>query len=225
MSSRADILIVIPVLRRPHRAAPVLESIREATTLPHRVLFVGSPGDDDEHQAVRDAGGDLLVIDRLPGRGDWARKIQAAYDTSDEPLIFLGADDLRFHPGWLEAALRALTPGIGVVGTNDLGNRRVIAGDHATHCVVTRDYVERFGTIDQPGQVLHTGYWHEYVDDELVGTAKMRGAWAFAADAVVEHLHPNWNKADSDGLYDQQRARMRDGLRIYQRRRHLWTSP
>lgn len=223
MSSKAEILVIIPVLRRPHRAAPVLESIGAATTQPHRVLFVGSPGDDEEHAAVRAAGGDLLVIDRLPGRGDWARKIQAAYNVSDEPLIFLGADDLAFHPGWLEAAQRCLTAGIGVVGTNDLGNRRVMAGEHATHCVVTRDYVERFGTIDQPGQVLHEGYWHEFVDDELVGTAKKRGAWAFAADAVVEHLHPNWGKAPSDGLYDQQQARMRDGKRVYQRRRHLWT--
>lgn len=222
MSSKAEILIVIPVLRRPHRAAPVLESVTAATPQPHRVLFVGSPGDDEEHQAVRDAGGDLLVIDRLPGRGDWARKIQAAYNVSDEPLIFLGADDLEFHPGWLEAAQRCLTPLIGVVGTNDLGNRRVMAGDHATHCVVARAYVEEFGTIDQPGQVLHEGYWHEFVDDELVETAKARGAWAFAHDAVVEHLHPNWGKAPSDELYDQQRARMRDGRRTYQRRRHLW---
>ena len=37
-----------------------------------------------------------------------------AHET-DEPLIFQGADDLRFYPGWLEAAKAKLAPGIGVV--------------------------------------------------------------------------------------------------------------
>lgn len=217
------IAILIPVLRRPHRAAPVLQSITAATPQPHRVLFIGSPGDDAEHDAVRAAGGELLVIDQLTGPGDWARKIQAGYEATSEPLIFLGADDLHFHPGWLEAAQAQLLDGIGVVGTNDRGNPRVMAGEHATHCVVTRDYVDRLGTIDQPGQVLHEGYWHEYVDDEFVATAKHRIAWAFAFDSVVEHLHPNWDKAPSDQLYAMQRARMKAGRRTFQRRRHLWT--
>ncbi len=214
--------ILIPVLCRPHRAAPVLESIRAATTQEHRVLFIGSPGDFAEHQAVLDAGGELIIIEQLCGPGDWARKIQAGYEHTSNPLIFLGADDLAFHEGWLEAAQACLEPGIGVVGTNDLGNPRVMAGEHATHCVVTREYVEKFGTIDQPGQVLHEGYWHEYVDNELVETAKARNAWAFAFDSIVEHLHPNWDKAPMEGLYLMQRTRMRAGKRLYQRRRELW---
>lgn len=218
----SEIAILIPVLRRPHRAAPVLESIEAATTLPHRVLFLGSPNDYPEHFAVQDAGGELLVIDQLTGPGDWARKIQAGYEATDEEYIFLGADDLKFHPGWLEAALEQFTAGIGVVGTNDLGNPRVMRGEHATHCVVARRYVEEFGTIDEPGQVLHQGYVHELVDDELVQTAMYRNAWAFAADSHVEHLHPNWSKAPMDELYAQQRIRMRQGRALYEQRKHLW---
>jgi hypothetical protein len=46
-----------------------------------------------------------------------------------------------------------------------------MAGRHSTHSLVTRDYVERFGTIDEAGVVLHEGYPHEFVDDEFVQTA------------------------------------------------------
>lgn len=217
-------MILVPVLRRPHRVAPLLASIEEATPQPHRVLFIASPGDTVELAAINQAGADCLVLGRPPRRGDYARKINAGHRASTEPLLFLGADDLRFHPGWLPAALAVLAPGIGVVGTNDLGNARVMAGEHATHSLVTRTYIDTHGTIDEPGKVLHEGYPHEFVDDEFVGTAKARHAWAFAADSHVEHLHPNWGKAESDPLYAAQRERMQIGRRIYQRRRHLWTS-
>jgi hypothetical protein len=98
-----------------------------------------------------------------------------------------------------------------------------MAGDHSTHSLVTREYVDKFGTIDEPGVVLHEGYHHEFVDDEFVQTAMFRGMWAFAEDSHVEHLHPNWNKAPSDRLYRMQRRRMRLGKRVYAERKHLWT--
>lgn len=174
---------------------------------------------------MRAAGGELHVIDRPPGPGDYARKMNHGVRVTTEPLLFLGADDIDFHPGWFEAACARLTPGVGVVGTNDLGNPRVISGEHATHVLVTRAYVERHGTIDEPGKVCHEGYPHEFVDDELVATAKARGAWAFAADSIVEHLHPSWGKAPTDPLYDGQRRRLVQGRRVFERRKRLWTSP
>lgn len=210
--------MLVPVLRRPHRVAPLL-----ATLGGHRVLFIASPGDHAEQQALDAAGADYLILDREPGSGDYARKIQAGFDATTQPLVFLGADDLAFHPDWLEKAASHLAPGIGVVGTNDLCNRRVMRGEHATHSLVTRTYITEHGTIDQPGQVLHDGYPHEYVDDELVGTAKHRGAWAFAADSIVEHLHPMNGKAPMDALYAQQAARMKAGRRLYEQRRRMWT--
>jgi hypothetical protein len=135
----------------------------------------------------------------------------------------MGACDLRFHAGWIEAAVAELGPGIGVVGTNDLGSKRVIAGNHSTHSLVTRDYVDRFGTIDRPGIALHEGYLHEFVDDEFVQTAMHRNAFAFAFDAHVEHLHPAWGKAPSDRSYEQAPFRMRMGRKLYRQRQHLWT--
>lgn len=216
----AEVVVLVPMLRRAHRVQPLVESL-VATCPSARLLFVCSPGDGTVIQTIVAAGQEHITVTG-PEPGDYARKINAGYRATDEPLLFLGADDLSFHPGWFEAAVAVLAPGVGVVGTNDLGSPRVMAGDHATHSLVTRDYVDRFGTIDEPGAILHEGYVHEYVDDELVATAKYRGAWRFAADSHVEHLHPDWGKAPTDELYAQQRERMRASRATYDARRLLW---
>lgn len=214
-----SVAILVPMLRRAHRVTPLLDSI--AATAPQaRVVFVCSPGDAGVLEAV--AGHEHITV-AGPKPGDYARKINAAVRHTTEPLVFMAADDLKFHPGWLEAATDQLGDGVGVVGTNDLGSKRVMAGEHSTHSLVTRAYIERFGTIDQRGVALHEGYPHEFVDDELVQTAMARGAWAFAPDSIVEHLHPSWGKAPTDELYEQQAKRMRAGRRIYRRRQRLWT--
>lgn len=215
------VAILVPVLRRPHRVVPLLESIEATTVEPHRVLFLCTEGDVAEIAAVEAAGCDH--IDIRWARGDYARKINVGYRSTTEPLLFLAADDVKFHPGWLEAACEQLTDGVGVVGTNDLGNPRVLRGVHSTHSLVTRAYVDKYGTIDERGKVLHEGYWHEYCDDEFVETSWKREAWAFAKQSVVEHLHPSWGKAPTDRLYDQNHRRMVDGKRLFLERRHLWT--
>jgi hypothetical protein len=213
------------MLGRPHRVAPLLESIADVTTVPYRVLFVCTPGDTAVIEAIDAEHGEHITVERQP-TGDYARKINAGYRYTNEPLLFLGADDLRFHPHWFERAVAHLDdPAIGVVGTNDLTNRRTYQGTHSTHSLVTRRYADRFGTIDEPGKVLYEGYVHEYVDDELVGTAQARGAYAHAIDSVVEHLHPMGGKAPTDDLYDAQAERMRLSRRVFQKRRAMWMSP
>lgn len=218
-----DLVVVVPMLGRPHRVPPLLESL-EATAPEARVIFCCSPGDTLVHKAV-DATGRRRLDVAWVGRGDYARKINYGYRESTEPYIFLAADDLLFHPGWWEEALAVQDrTGAGVVGTQDLCNPRVIAGEHSTHSLVTRAYADRFGTIDRPKMILHEGYQHEYVDDELVETARHRGAWAFANDAIVQHLHPMCcDDVRPDPLYLQQRQRMRLGALLYRQRQRLWS--
>lgn len=216
----SDVVVIIPMLSRAHRVGPVIESLR-ATCPNGRALFVCSPDDTPVHRAI-DAIGEERIEVLGPMPGDYARKINAGYRHSNEPLIFLAADDLLFHTGWFEAAVAQLAVGIGVVGTNDLGSPRVIAGEHATHSLVTRDYCDRFGTIDGAGAVLTEVYPHEFVDDEFVGTAKHRGAWAFAFDSHVEHLHPAWRKAPTDALYSRTLSLRPAGRAIFRQREHMW---
>lgn len=218
-----SVVILVPVLGRAHRVAPLLESIEAGTPEPHRTLFICSPDDKAMTAEVDRAGAEYLRTDRNYDRGDYAIKVNLAYRSTWEPLMFLAADDLHFHPGWLPRATAKLAAGIGVVGTNDLTNRRTRTGQHSTHSLVTRDYVDRHGTIDEPNKVLHEGYWHEFVDDEFVQTAMARGAYAHANDCYVEHLHPMGGKAPMDALYEMQSARMRVGRRVYEWRKQLWT--
>jgi len=212
-----SLVILVPVLRRPHRVAPLLASIFAATPVPHRVVFITDPDDTAEHVAIGVAGGARIDVD-----AGYAGKIAAGVRATTEPLIFLGADDLHFHPGWFPRALARLRDPISVVGVNDLCSRRVREGRHATHFLMTREYAEQ-PTIDgQPGPLCQL-YDHSFVDDELVATARKRGTIAFARDSIVEHLHPTARKAPMDEVYERGRAEFHDDRAIFESRSHLWT--
>lgn len=215
----ADLVILVPMLGRPHHVAPLLATIEQATPAA-QVLFLCSANDTAVHDAIDAAGRELMIVPYYPV-GDYARKINRGVRETDRSLIFMGASDLAFRPGWFEAAISKLVGRVGFVGTNDLGNARVKEGTHSTHSLITRDYAE-LGTIDERNKVLHEGYLHEFVDDEAVGTAMYRGAWAMALDSIVQHLHPSWGTAPTDDLYDQQQKRMAYGYRLFQHRKRLW---
>ena len=216
------------MLGRAHRVWPLVESIHAATTVDHTIVFVCTNTDQEVIETVEavEAVDPRVRFEILnPNeRGDYAKKINHGYEVTDEPHLFLGADDLYFHRGWYEAARKHLTRDrIHVVGTQDKANHRVRRGLHATHSLVTRTYVDGFGTIDEPGKVLHEGYLHEFVDDEFVETAKKRRAFAFEHRSVVEHLHPTVGKADWDDTYKAQEHRMKVDRRVFMQRRKLWT--
>ena len=218
----AELVIIIPMLTRPHRVEPGIESIRAATSVDHTILFVCTEGDQAVIDAVAAHPDVRLEVIPPNERGDYAIKINHGYSITDEPFLFLGADDLHFHRGWYETARKRMVGRIGVVGTQDRANQRVRQGRHATHSLVSREYVDVCGTIDEPGKVLHEGYLHEFVDDEFVETARKRKAFAFEHRSVVEHLHPSVGKADWDPMYKAQTQRMRADRRVFVERRKLW---
>lgn len=135
--------------------------------------------------------------------GSFAEKVNRGYEISDEPWLFIVGDDVRFHRGWLDQAMEvARTSGKHVIGTNDLGNPAVMSGDHATHLLIRRAYVDDFGASwDGRGVVCHEGYRHWYVDNEIVLAAKERDTWAPCLLSHVEHLHPYWGKGADDEVY------------------------
>ncbi len=109
--------------------------------------------------------------------------------------LFLGSDDIRFHPEWYEKALAHAGPETQVIGTNDIGNPRTAHG-HSTHSLIRGDYPEQ-GTLDGP-PLFFEGYQHNFVDDELITVATQRGVYAHAPDSIVEHCHPFWGKRETD---------------------------
>ena len=216
-----DVVVLIPTLGRPHHIEPLLESLY-ATAPDAHPLFLTTESDVAARSAIAMAGERYVDVIKKD-KGDYARKINLGYRISKEPLIFMGATDIKFHPGWLENAAQHIGGGVEVVGTNDLGNPRVIRGQHSTHTLVTRHYVKRYGTVDEPNKVLHEGYPHEYVDDEFIQTAKCRDAFAMALDSIVEHLHPTWGKGTWDNSYREVNNRLDQGYRHFCRRSKLWT--
>lgn len=223
-----SVACIFPVLGRPGRVAPLLASLEESTAAERadgwrvRPVFVCSAGDTAEISAVRDTGAEHLILTR-PGRAEYPRKINIAAHFTTDPWLLLGADDLRFHDGWLQAALDVHeATGALVVGTNDLVNQAVVRGEHATHSLVHRTYVE-LGTIDEPGIVLHEGYDHNSCDVEFTQTAIARGMWAFAERSRVQHLHPIFDRSvQRDATYNKGIRYAVADKRLCEARRRLW---
>lgn len=193
--------VVVPVLHRPEHAKPFMRSLRASTGLA-TVYAVVQEGDDEAMAAWDAEGATIIVVD--DDTVSFAKKVNAGFNATTEEWVFVVGSDVRFHPGWLDHAQHVGDAfDAGVVGTNDLGNPRVLAGEHATHFLVRRSYVDEHGASwAGPGLVCHEGYRHWFVDDEIVTAAKQRGAWAMALGSVVEHLHPAWGKAANDEVYD-----------------------
>jgi hypothetical protein len=194
-----EVAVLVPVLNRPDHAAPFMRSLRASTGLA-TVYAIYEEGDEATRDAWSAAG--AQIIDSGGGH-TFAEKVNTGYDLTSEPWLFIVGDDVRFHPGWLDHAEHvATTTGRSVIGTNDLGNPRTMSGEHGTHLLIARSYVdERGASWDGPKVVCHEGYRHWYVDDEIVTAAKQRGEWAPALGSVVEHLHPIWGKAANDAVY------------------------
>lgn len=224
----SSIAILVPVLGRAGIIPSLVEGIRSSTISPWRALFLCSPDDTEANEVCLNLSIDDPHVQRRivawdPGPGDWARKINLGFRETIEDFCLLGATDLRFHQGWDTNALaQADWTAAGVIGTNDLGNATVMRGHHSTHPLVRRSYIEEYGTIDEPGKIVHEGYLHQWVDTELCETAMARGEWAFAADSHVEHLHPFWHKGEMDETYRKALSTPHEDHRLYRARRVLW---
>jgi len=194
------VAIIVPVLKRPANVRPLYDSFISATSTDDaRMYFVAQRSDTEERAAIEAIGLEPILVDDVDR--SWAKKINRGYERSTEPWILLGADDLRFHDGWVGRVRGMLTTHVGVIGTNDLGNPNTINGSHSTHPLVRRTYANICGTVDERGKIVHEGYDHNYPDTELVATARRRGLYVHRVDCVIEHLHPAWGKGQNDPVY------------------------
>lgn len=211
--SMTDLAVLVPVLSRPGNVAPLVKSFVANCPADAELHFLVNHDDAEELAELETSiPVERVYIQILEGVDvnptTWPMKINIGVQTAEADWYLCAADDVAFTPGWWEATkeLRE-NPQIGVIGTNDSatnsGNPRVAAGEHTCHPLLRASYVRDRGTVDEPGKAVHDGYHHWFVDDELVYTAKSRGAWAFCRKAVVEHLHPYWYPGEipSDPTY------------------------
>lgn len=212
--------VIVPVVGRPQAALPFMASLFGEDRV--QVYAVAERVDVASQQEWLSAGACVI-------RGDertFAQKVNVGYRAGDAEWLLLVGDDVRFTVGWLDACLKAAETGARVIGTSETVNRRVKSGTHSCHPFIQRDYVAEVGASwDGPGVVCHEGYRHWYVDDEIVAAAKQRKVWGFAADAVLEHLHPVHGLADMDAVYRLGQSRKEDDRRLFQQRRLQFGGP
>jgi glycosyltransferase involved in cell wall biosynthesis len=191
------VAVLVPVVGRPHNAAPFMESFYASGAQSQgAVVYAICEHDDPESQRAWEAAGAKVLAKHF--WRTFAEKINFGYKITKQDWIYMVGDDVRFHPGWLEAAL-SIPGGPKVVGTRDAEAPE--PNGKAGHLLIERDYIDRYGASwDGPGVVCHT-YSHYYVDDEILSAAYRRGVYAYCSDSFVEHLHPNNGKAPQDAIY------------------------
>lgn len=201
-----NVSIILPTTGRPARAAKCLQSILD--TVGDRAV---------EIIAVVDA--DVTTVEMLEsvmfsaGIGTWPR---LSFDVSNEyrgnvaawnsglaqalgTYIVFAADDLTFHPGWLEESLKVmatLPDGIGLVGFND-GHWN--GNELATHYIMHRQFIiEVLG-----GVIAWEWYKHSFNDLETNARAKRAGRFAWAEKAMVTHDHWTYGTRERDATDDR----------------------
>lgn len=109
----------------------------------------------------------------------------------------LGADDVAWRVGWLQAALAvAAETGAQVVGLND-GNHTDLA-QYAPHYMASQWFCRQvLGDCLAP-----EGYRSWWFDREICARAQALDLYAPAWDAWAEHRHPDWYQAAMDETYE-----------------------
>lgn len=149
-----DVAILIPTLGRPHRIAEVVQNVEE-TAPSARVHFIAEETDTETVAALKG------IKATIGDFGTYGKAINAGYADCPERIVKTSDDDCIYHAGWLEAALAEMKGEIRVVGTNDLHNPYVLSGDHSTHSLIDRRYIDEVGgVVDGPPGVVMFEYDH-----------------------------------------------------------------
>jgi glycosyltransferase involved in cell wall biosynthesis len=217
------IVVLVPVYKRPHRVSALIHSVRNSYPENAELLFIASPEDREQRDALEEHTDLYLVMPGNRTRGDWARKINYGYKHTDHPWMLLAADDIHFRPGWDTCLRRAAgRSGKHVLGTADLNPHANPDGIYSPHPLVSREYADQQGTVDRKKLVVSEAYDHNYPDRELSATAIARGEWLFVPDAVIEHLHPGWTNTPNDDTYRLGALHGDRDYRLHQKRSRLW---
>ncbi len=188
--------VVIPTRGRAGVLEALTDNLHKTSELTPRFVV---DRDDPASIHVAEMCGHV-TISTVP-RG-YPQKANLGYRCIPDPAewCLIGGDDVVFHDGWYEAALKAVQqPYAFVVAPNDCSP---LAGVNATFPIVWRRYIDtEGGAWGEPGNVYHEAYRHNFSDTELWMLAKHRGVARYAEDCRIEHLHPSWKKGEVDETY------------------------
>jgi glycosyltransferase involved in cell wall biosynthesis len=188
--------IIIPTIRSEDKLPRVLLSLALNSSVPHIIHI------------VRDGS-------------SYAEAINLTYPNLTQPFFFMGSDDLYFHKDWDIEALKCMTEGVDVVGTNDLHNQEVLEGKHSTHSLVRKSYIDNIGGVFDKSFPILYNYKHNYCDSEFIETAKKREVFKPCLSSKVEHLHHIWGLSPNDEVYQKGANANNEDLLTFNQRKSL----
>jgi len=188
--------ILLPSLNRPEQVVRCVNSLRGTTDW--RLVDIKVMIDlSDKASEKALAGMPIELVFTTNKNGSIAAWNEMLGLFNNYSAYVAAADDLVFHQGWYAATMRALQllGGDGFVGFNDLhydGDK-----EWSTHWLGTRNFL-----IDHNGGVIYTPHYGSWwCDPEVCERARKAGKYAWAKDAIVEHLHADYRKAEYDKTY------------------------
>jgi hypothetical protein len=196
----SEIAIVIPTKGRARLLFPLVWNIAK-TTPPTvwQVYFVVNRDDQPSRHVLRGIQGPVHTV--LIDEGGYPQAANAGVNASDERLVAIVNDDVKFHAGWWDGLRKVLTMSTNVVSANDL-SPSTQDGVGCTQPILRRSYINSPGAAwGELGTVYHEGYHHLFTDTELWDLALSRGVARFAPECVIEHQHPDWGKSKLDDTY------------------------
>ena len=87
--------ILIPVLGRPQNAAPLVQNIRDVSSVDHTINFVCSADDTEQVEACIATGANVMRRQVPAGQGDFARKVNIGFNLTTSEWIFMGDRDRK----------------------------------------------------------------------------------------------------------------------------------
>jgi glycosyltransferase involved in cell wall biosynthesis len=186
--------VLLPTTGRPQRAEKSVQQLRD-TTQGYQLEIIAAVDADEETARLLDPIVDVLLYEE-EFRGNSKAWNDCLEVSTGDPVVF-AADDLVWHPGWLDAALgrlAAFEDGWGLVGFND-GHW---TANLSTHYLMSRRFiVEVLG-----GVVAWDFYPHSFNDLETCERSKRAGRYAWCEEAIVRHEHWTFGDRSKDATDD-----------------------
>lgn len=215
-----SVAIFTPTSYRSQNIERLINSIRETSEVTAYFIHPSDDGDSwkELNKQFQPHTKNLFWWhDNPEGDTRFVKRIQSMYEQTDEEWFLTGADDVVFHPGWLEEA-RPYMHTHSVISFDDMCNPNV----PGTNFLIRRSYIEeQSGVIDSPNTVFCQDYFHNFCDNELVETASKRREFV-KCDGKIEHYHHTIGKAENDKIYQLAQSRWNEDAETFHQRRHLW---
>lgn len=195
-----SVSVVIPSRDRPESLLRAVESV--LSTSPGVDIVCVLDDGDVESRAILptlDAISVCIVTGEMHTAELWNIGAAFARRMNNANYFVIGADDVVFQPGWLEAAWNVMVSigGSGLVGLNE-GDGSAF-GVMATHFMVSLKYAVR----GLGGCIMIPSYRHGHTDAEATIRARRDGRLAWAEEARIQHLHPIYGTAPNDKIYEK----------------------